>query len=173
MAKHKYTTAMSGAKAVGRDLPISIKSSVEVCRFIRGKKVIVAKGMLRDVIALKRAVPYKRYIMNVGHRRGMASGRFPKKTSKGVLQVLESAETNAQFKGMNTSKLFVAHIAAHKAASPMRGGRKRGQSSKRSHVEIILQEREEKRVEKGVASNKKETKGEKSGAKEKISGENR
>jgi len=143
MAKHKYTTSMNGAKAVGRDLPISIKTSVEVCRFIKGKNVILAKNMLRDVIALKRAVPYRRYVLDIGHRKGMATGRFPKKTSKEILGVLESAETNAQFKGMNGSRLFVAHIAAHKASSPMRGGRKRGQSAKRAHVEIILQEREE------------------------------
>jgi len=143
MAKHKYTTSMNGAKAVGRDLPISIKTSVEVCRFIKGKNVILAKNMLRDVIALKRAVPYRRYVLDIGHRKGMATGRFPKKTSKEILGVLESAETNAQFKGMNGSRLFVAHIAAHKASSPMRGGRKRGQSAKKAHVEIILQEREE------------------------------
>ena len=145
MAKHKYTTSMDGAKAVGRDLPISIKTSVEVCRFIRGRNVVVAKNMLRDVVALKRAVPYRRYVLDIGHRKGMATGRFPKKTSKEILEVLESAETNAQFKGMNTSRLFVAHIAAHKASAPMRGGRKRGQSAKRAHVEIILQEREEKK----------------------------
>ena len=128
---------------MGRDLPISIKTSVEVCRFIKGKNVILAKNMLRDVIALKRAVPYRRYVLDIGHRKGMATGRFPKKTSKEILGVLESAETNAQFKGMNGSRLFVAHIAAHKASSPMRGGRKRGQSAKKAHVEIILQEREE------------------------------
>src|SRR3989344_265721 len=143
MAKHKYTTSMDGAKAVGRDLPISIKTSVEVCRFIRGRNVVVAKNMLRDVVALKRAVPFRRYVLDIGHRKGMATGRFPKKTSKEILEVLESAETNAQFKGMNGSRLFVAHIAAHKASSPMRGGRKRGQSAKKAHVEIILQEREE------------------------------
>ncbi|MBI4152893.1 50S ribosomal protein L22 [Candidatus Woesearchaeota archaeon] len=142
MAKHKYTTSMIGAKAVGRDLPISIKNSVEVCRFIRGKSVLMAKGILRDTIALKRAIPYRRYTWDLGHKKGMASGRFPIKTSSGILQVLESAEANAQFKGMNTARLFVAHIAAHKASAPMRGGRKRGQSAKRAHIEVILQEHE-------------------------------
>lgn len=156
MAKYRYTTAMDGAKAVGRDLSISTRNSIEVCRFIRGRSIQTAKGMLRDVIALKRAVPYKRHYLDIGHRKGMASGRFPKKASAGILRVLESAETNAQFKGMNTSKLYVAHIAAQKASSPMRGGRKRGQSTKRTHVEIILSEgKETKGIRKTTEEKKK------------------
>ncbi len=144
---------MEGAKAVGRDLPISTKNSVEVCRFIKGRNVQVAKSMLLDVITLKRAVPYKRYTMDVGHKSGMASGRYPKKTSRGILQVLESAEFNAQFKGMNTARLYVTHIAAQKASTPMHGGRKRGQSTKRTHIEVVLQEKveAEKKVKKDSA----------------------
>jgi ribosomal protein L22 len=60
----------SMAKARGISLGISSKQSMEVCSFIRGKKLAAAKRMLEDVIAMKRAVPFKRFNHNIGHRRG-------------------------------------------------------------------------------------------------------
>src|SRR3989344_9004900 len=135
-----YTSTMDGAKALGKDLPISFKHSVEVCGFIRGKKLAIAKQHLKEVIDLKRPVPYKRFNQDLGHKKGMMSGRYPVKTTEEILKLVESAEKNAQFKGMNVEKLAIAHIAAHKASRPAHGGRHRGRSMKRAHIEIVLQE---------------------------------
>lgn len=145
MSKHKYSSKIEGARAVGRDLPISTKHSVEVCSFIRGKPLARAKEELLQVTKLKKAVSYKRYNSDLGHKKGMAAGRFPQKTAQHILNILESAEVNAQFKGMNTSSLSVAHSCAHKAAAPLHGGRHRGRKMKRSHVEIILNESGDKK----------------------------
>ena len=134
---------MEGARAIGRDLPISMKHSVEVCRFIRGKKVALAKKMLHEVIVKERAVPYLKFNLDLGHKRGMAAGRYPVRTAEEILKIVESAEKNAQFKGMNAGKLVVAHISAHKASEPFHGGRHRGRTMKRAHVEIVVQERQE------------------------------
>lgn len=143
MTQH-YSTSIEGARALGRDLPISMKHSVEVCRFIRGKKVVLAKKMLKEVIAKERAVPYLKFTLDLGHKKGMAAGRYPVRTAEEILKIVESAEKNAQFKGMNGGKLVVAHSMAHKASGPFHGGRHRGRTMKRAHVEIILQEREHK-----------------------------
>jgi large subunit ribosomal protein L22 len=156
MAQH-YSTSIEGARALGRDLPISMKHSVEVCRFIRGKKVILAKKMLQEVIVKERAVPYLKFTLDLGHKKGMAAGRYPVRTAEEILKIVESAEKNAQFKGMNVSKLVIAHSVAHKASEPFHGGRHRGRTMKRAHVEIILQERE---VEKRVAKQHEKKKGE-------------
>jgi large subunit ribosomal protein L22 len=144
MGKHNYTTHMDGARAVGRDLPISTKHSVEVCRCIRGKSIKRAKKILQDVIMLKSPIPYRRYNRDVGHKAGMASGRFPKKTSQEILKIVESAEVNAQFKGMDTSELVVAHSVAHKASRPFHAGRQRGRYMKRTHIEIVVREMKKK-----------------------------
>lgn len=140
MSKHQYAAQIEGARAVGRDLPISMKHSVEICSFIRGKNIQLAKQLLEEVIALKRAVPYMRFNQDLGHKKGMASGRFPQKTAKEILKVLESVEINAQFKGMNTSRLRIAHIVTHFASRPLHSGRHRGRKMKRTHVEVIVQE---------------------------------
>ncbi len=132
---------MEGARAVGIGLPISVKHSVEVCRFIRGKELGAAKKMLEEVIRMKKAVPYKRFNFDLGHKSGMMSARYPVKTCKQILKLLESVEVNAQFKGMNTSQLEIVHIAAHKSAEPYHPGRFRGRKMKRAHVEVIVQEK--------------------------------
>ncbi|MBS3138088.1 50S ribosomal protein L22 [Candidatus Woesearchaeota archaeon] len=140
MGKHQYMMNLEGAKAVGRDLPISMKHSVEVCAFVKGKDLQHAKQLLKEVIVLKRAVPYYRFNQDLGHKKGMASGRYPQKTAKEILKVIESAEVNAQFKGMNTSRLRIAHLAAHLASRPFQSGRHRGRKMKRTHIEVIVQE---------------------------------
>jgi large subunit ribosomal protein L22 len=144
MPKHRYATKLEGVKAVGRDLPISTKQSVEICSFIRGKNLQKAKKLLLMVIIQKQAVPFRRYLHDVGHKHGMAAGRYPVKASKHILTLLESVEVNAQVKGLNTSSLGILHIAAHKAAQPLHGGRHRGRTMKRTHVEIIVNESADK-----------------------------
>jgi len=149
MASHHYTTAMEGARAVARDAPVSVKHSVEVCRWIRGKPLPAAKRLLEQAAKKQLAVPYLRYSWDLGHKRGIAAGRYPVSTCRAILRLLQSVEVNAQFKGMNTSKLVVAHIAAHRAARPIHAGRRRGRVTKRAHIEIVVQERaQEKKPEK-------------------------
>src|SRR3989338_4110817 len=66
------------ASARGNNIGISRKFAVEVAGFLRGKNLADAKKKMEDVIALKVAVPFKRYHMDLGHKRGpMGPGRFP------------------------------------------------------------------------------------------------
>ena len=61
MTKQKYAVkgydAEKMAKAVGRGLQISTKQSVEVCNFIKGKSVVVAKKLLNE-FRLRRSAAY-------------------------------------------------------------------------------------------------------------------
>jgi large subunit ribosomal protein L22 len=152
------------ARATGRDLPISLKHSVEVCRFVRGKQVEKAKRMLTEVIGKEKAIPYFKYNWDLGHKAGMASGRYPVKTCKEILTIVESAEANAKFRGLNTSSLYITHIAAHKASSPMHSGRMRGRQMKRAHIDITVTEKGTKQPKK--KQNKKQETQEKDTAKE-------
>ena len=135
------------AKAVGLDLPASTKESIEISNAIRYKSLSRAKAILKDAIALKHAIPYKRFIWDMGHKPGMAAGRFPVKVASLILALLESAEANAQFKGLNSAHLHIVHINANRAARPMRAGRHRGRQAKRTHIELVLQERVKKAKE--------------------------
>ena len=105
------------ARAKASSLKISPKHSVEICSAIRGMEVSKAKAYLNDVIEMKKAVPFKRHNRGVGHRKGMkgwAAGRYPVKASKAILKVLENAEANAEYKGMDVENLKIEHISSHK-----------------------------------------------------------
>lgn len=132
------------ARVVGRSLPISIKFSVEVCSFIRNKSTSEAKEILQKVIEGRQAVPFKRFKKDLSHKRKIGPGRYPQKIAKEVIKLLESVEANAQFKGMNTSDLCITHIAAHSASRPWHSGRQRRRKTKRTNVEIIVEERKAK-----------------------------
>ncbi len=129
------------AIANGINLGISTKTSVEVCRFVRGKTTENAKKILQRVIEKKQAVPYKRYLKEIPHRKGkIATGRYPLKTSKTILDLIKTAESNAQNKGMS-SKLIITHISAHKGETQSRYGRKMGRKAKRTHINIVVEEK--------------------------------
>jgi len=105
------------AIAAGRDLRISPKAAREICLAVRGMSLDEAKALLEAVIEGKRPIAYRRYKKKVGHRhelQGWPAGRYPKKASKGILTVLESAEANAEFKGLDVGKLRIVHAASQR-----------------------------------------------------------
>jgi large subunit ribosomal protein L22 len=137
------------ATARGFNLPISKKFSVEVASFIRGRNLKVAKKRLEGVLVKKVAVPMKRHNRDQGHKRGpMAAGRYPINATKAIIQLLNSAEMNALNKGLDVEALFVSSIIANKGSGAMRYGRQRGREAKRTHLEIVLEEREIKKKQK-------------------------
>lgn len=144
------------AKAVGRDLGISTKHSIEICNFIRGKNLQKAKEILQRVVKKKQAVPFKRFNKNVGHRKAIGPGRYPVKASQNILKLLESAEINAQQRGLNTANLTIRHICSQKASTPMHYGRIRRIRMKRTHVEVVLEEQAKKEQKPAKAEEKKE-----------------
>jgi len=147
------------ARAIGRSMPISFKHGIEICNFIRGKNVNYAKEFLSEVIEEKQAVPFRRFNHHVGHKKTMAAGRYPKKASKEILDLINSAEANAQFKGLSTSNLTIKFIIANKATTTIRSGRKRSRRAKRTQVEIIVQEKVDKKKSGSKESMKAKGKG--------------
>ncbi len=128
------------ARAIGMDLPISAKQSVEICNYIKNKSTGKAKKMLQDVIDKKAAVPFKRYNFDLGHKKNAGPGRYPLNASIKFIQLIESAEANAQFRGFNTSNLVITHINSHKAGKAWHFGRKSRRRMKRTNLEIIVEE---------------------------------
>ncbi|MEM1586251.1 MAG: 50S ribosomal protein L22 [Candidatus Bathyarchaeia archaeon] len=136
----------SMARASGRELRISPKAAREICAAIRGMMLEEAKEFLRKVIAKKVAVPYRRYKKKLPHRRGLdGAGRYPVKAASKILEVLESAEANAEYKGLNTENLRIIHASAYPGAKikrymPRAFGRATPKFETLCHVEIVLQE---------------------------------
>jgi len=138
------------AKASGRELRISPKAAREICKTIRGMMLEEAKRFLMQVIAKKQPVPFRRYKKKVGHKRQLqkaSAGRFPVKAAGKILDVLENAEANAEFKGLDTERLRVIHASAYpgmklKRAIPRAFGRSSPRNETLTHVEIVLEELE-------------------------------
>ena len=137
------------AKASGRELKISHKAAREVCRAIKGMDLNNAKAYLRDVQIKKRAIPYMRYNKKLPHRHGLTnafSGRYPVKASEQILNILESAQSNAENKGLDVDHLRIIHAAAYqgmkiKRFKPRAQGRSSPKFDTTTHVEIVLDEK--------------------------------
>ena len=138
------------AKASGRELRVSHKHAREVCRTIKGMKLDQAKVYLRQVILKKKPVPFRRFNKHVGHRHGLEkafAGRYPVKTATEILRILEGAEANAEYKGLDLDNLRIVHASAYPGMKIKRFiQRAFGRSSPRfntlTHVELVLEEME-------------------------------
>jgi len=107
------------SKAMGKELHISRKQAHEIATAIKGMKLYTAREFLENVAALKQAVPYKRYVRNVPHKRGMCSGRYPQKAAKEILCIVKNAESNATYKGLDSGNMRITHVATKKGHTYM------------------------------------------------------
>mgnify|MGYP000577785791 CR=1 FL=1 len=139
------------AKAVIRDVDVSVKDMRELVNAIKGMKLLKAIDFLKRVIELKEPIPFKRYKGKIAHKRGMAdkwkwpSGRYPVKAAKYVLKLLENVRNNAENKGLDLDRLVIVHIAAHKGITlkrwmPRAFGRATPRFDRRSNVEVVVEE---------------------------------
>lgn len=141
------------SKAMGCDLRTSYKNTYNVCQAIKGWKLEEARKYLNDVLAHKRCIPFRRHNSGVG-RCAQAKefkhtqGRWPEKSIKVVLGLLKNAESNAEFKNLETDKLKVTHVSVNRAPQGRRRtyrahGRINAYASQPCHIELILQEEDE------------------------------
>ncbi len=182
--EEKYNkNTMAKAKLLYQN--ISTKDSIEIAKAIRGKSLEKSIEMLKKVVEKKQPIKYTRFIQeSAGHKPGIGSGKYPVKAAEAFITLLELVKNNAEQKSLDEEKLFIIHVKADKASRPWRYGRHRGRKSKRTHLEIVVEEKEiekkekkekkvkktaktEKKKEEKVKAEKKEKKEIKSEAKEK------
>jgi len=140
-------------KSAGRELRVSHKAAREVCTAIKNMTLDQARTYLNNVVAKRQPVPYRRHQKKLGHRHGTAPGtfaaRYPIKTAQRILQILAGAEANAEFKGLDTERLRIIHASAYpgmkmKRFTPRAMGRSSPKNQTLTHIELVLQETEEK-----------------------------
>lgn len=145
------------ARVAGVSLSISTKTSVEVASFIKGKQIDKAIAYLEQVVVAKKAIPFKKRVKDIPHRKGMRTGRFPKKVSEHFIKLLNGLKSNAQDRGFDTSKMIIVHAVAQKGTIVSHYGRRRTER-KNTHIEIIAKEIEKLKTKKKKVQPKKETK---------------
>jgi len=145
---YRAESGVSVARARGLELPISPKKTYEILNAIRGLPVDRATTVLEDAIALKRAIPFRRYNQETAHHVGTGPGRYATKVARNVLKVLENARENAEYEGLDADRLFVKVAASsrgriRKANMPRAHGRSTAWHEQTTSIEIILAERKE------------------------------
>lgn len=137
------------------NISASTKHCIEIAKALRYKTTAYAQKYLEDVIALRRPVEFKTFKRNVGHKAGIASGRFPQKAAQQFLKLVKAVEANAQFKSLNVDDLKIIKLVANLASIPAGGGRHK-HKTKRTHLEIIVRERTPLSKKKKEMESKKE-----------------
>lgn len=132
---------MTEAIANGTNIPISTKKTIEIANFIRGKNALAAQKLLQEVTEYKRAVPYTRFNKNIGHKPGMAAGRYPGKTAKYILELLNNAISNAEHKGIAKTNLRITSIIPNQGQTVWKYGRKKRRRAKRTNLTITVSEK--------------------------------
>ncbi|MFH1649384.1 MAG: 50S ribosomal protein L22 [Candidatus Woesearchaeota archaeon] len=151
MAKYGYSLNEKPdvplAKALGVDMGISTKDSIEICDAIRKKPVARAKKMLEGAMTQDAPIRYNRFSEGASHKPGIGMGRYPVKAATAILKILSSAEANAQVKGLGKN-LVIIHARAQHGTRSMKFGRHSRRISKRTHIEIALGEAKPKKEKK-------------------------
>ena len=151
MGRFKYAfqnyDATRHVRASLREKDISHKHAREVAVAIKGLSIEKARDFLQAVINKDRAVAFRRFKNQVGHRSdpGMMSGRYPQKTAKEFIKVLDNLESNAEYKGMDLDRLKIINATVHKGVTikrftPRAMGRATAKNDVLTHVELIAQE---------------------------------
>lgn len=138
------------ARGMGKETRVSPKHAMEVCRAICGMRLVTAKEYLQSVKVKKKAVPFKRHRKKLAHRKaltGWDAGQYPVKAAGAILEVLENAEANASYKGLDLERLRIVHAGAQKGITipgilPRAFGRSSPFNKPTTNIEIILKEAE-------------------------------
>jgi len=151
MGKFDYSfqnyDATKHVRASLREKGISHKHAREIALSIKGLSIEKARDYLQAVVNKERAIAYRRFNTQVGHRSdpGMMSGRYPQKSAKEFIKVLDNLESNAEYKGMDLDRLKIINATVHKGVivkrfTPRAMGRASPKNNVLTHVELVAQE---------------------------------
>ena len=130
-----------------------VQNTRETCHAIRGMTLTRARAFLNNVIIKREAVAFCRFNGGVGRnpqiKTGSTQGRWPEKSARHVLDLLQNAESNAELQGLDTAQLYVHHIQCNQAPKLRRRtyrahGRINPYMSSPSHIELVLNTKAEK-----------------------------
>ncbi|HLD42132.1 MAG TPA: uL22 family ribosomal protein [archaeon] len=124
MIKYAFTpTTEKYSRAYGSGLRISTKHSVTLCRILSGMNIVKGKILLENLLSKKEHL----------------DGKYYTNTAEEILDLLKSAESNAEFKGLDAEKLII-FASAHRGFTFFRPRRMKMRRDKRkvTNVQIVL-----------------------------------
>ncbi|MEK6958196.1 MAG: 50S ribosomal protein L22 [archaeon] len=154
MVKKAYQVQQSfgpkSARAMVKNKPVSLKFTLEIIANVKGKRLDKSLAWMHRILNHEEFLPLRRYHKKVAHRKGEAkrfskAGRYPERTVKAFIELLELVKANADYKGLDSDNLLIAHAFASQGfsrSSNQSQGRIAGKrrKSKATHIEIIVTE---------------------------------
>eukprot|EP00761_Pharyngomonas_kirbyi_P011149 gb/GECH01011174.1/.p1 GENE.gb/GECH01011174.1/~~gb/GECH01011174.1/.p1 ORF type:complete len:179 (+),score=21.99 gb/GECH01011174.1/:1-537(+) len=139
------------AKARQDHVRVHYKNTYETGQALKGMSLKRAKSFLWNVIHHKEIVPFRKYTGGIGrhaqaknHRTNI--GRWPIKSARCFLDIIQNAEANAVSKGLKKNRLALSHVHVNHAAKMRRRtfrahGRINPWMYSPCHVELFLTEK--------------------------------
>ena len=135
------------------DLRAHYKNTYETARACKGLNLLKAIKYIEDVVAHKSIIPFRKYTGGPGRQAmcknvGHYNGRWPEKSCKHVLNLLNNLKANALQKSIDPEKCVISHVVVQRAVSGRRRtyrahGRISPYLSSNCHVEFHVTERSE------------------------------
>jgi large subunit ribosomal protein L22 len=126
-----------------KNVPISTKHSMDLCRFIKNKNPSKAIRQLEQVMIQKMALPMRG---EIPHRKGKSKnnprGRYPTKSTKQFIKALKNLIANAKVKTMDVEKLSIYLAKADLASRPVRATRLGFGPKKFKRTNFVIEARE-------------------------------
>ena len=150
----RLTDPSKAVSSKGNDLRVHYKNTYEVGKAIKGMLVKKAQQYLREVLAHQRCIPYTKYDGSMGRtgqaiQFGLTKGRWPEKSVRIILSLLQNVLANAEIKKLDVEKLAIRKVVVNQAVKGRRRtyrahGRINAYLSSNCHVEIFCEETKEK-----------------------------
>ncbi|GJQ83916.1 RpL17 [Trypoxylus dichotomus] len=107
-------------KARASNMPVHVKNTCETANAMRGMTVKRATAYLKNIINRKECVPFKKFRGGIGRcaqakNFNTTIGRWPQKSAKYLLDLLQNAVSNAEYAGLDCDLLYVYHIQVNSA----------------------------------------------------------
>ncbi|KRT81305.1 ribosomal protein, partial [Oryctes borbonicus] len=122
--RNKYTRMPPGnaniCKAKASNMSVHFKNTCETANTVRGMTVKRATAYLKNVLIKKECVPFKKFRGGIGRCAQAKNfhttiGRWPQKSAKYLLDLLQNAISNAEYTGLDCELLYIYHIQVNAA----------------------------------------------------------
>jgi large subunit ribosomal protein L22 len=145
MGYTQETDPETTSRALGKEISVSPKHCREVLKELKGMKVEQARKYLEGVMDLTNPVPYTRFKKLLNPKPKVGPARYPRKAAKEILKVIDSARSNAEYKGLDAENMRVKVACAHRGAivkgyMPRAQGRSTPWNEQTTTIEIVLEE---------------------------------
>lgn len=118
-------TTDKSVKASGSDIRVSFKNTYEAAKMMKGKTIEECKKYFNQVLAHERCIPYTRFNGGIGRTPqatefGLVQGRWPEKSLKYLLSLLDNLQSSANSKNLDLKSLIIKHVQVNRAAKGRR-----------------------------------------------------